>query len=76
MKCIPGDYLMKLVERMQRVGSRVAQRSKALHLNAKNVTTDTVVRIQAVSQRAVILAQRRPGLSGVARQCKYEFVLN
>jgi hypothetical protein len=35
-------------------GSRVAQRSKALHLSARGVTTDILVRFQAVSQPAVI----------------------
>ena len=36
------------------LGSRLAQRSKALHLSARGVTTDTLVQIQAVSQLAVI----------------------
>ena len=36
------------------LNSRVAQRSKALHLSVRGVTTDTLVRFQAVSQPAVI----------------------
>ena len=58
-------------------GSRVVQRSKALHLSARGVITDTLVRIQVVSQLAVIgigspigqgraqWAQQCPGLAGV-----------
>ena len=34
--------------------SRVVHRSKALHLSARGVTTDTLVRVQAVSQLAVV----------------------
>jgi hypothetical protein len=34
------------------LGSRVVQQSKALHLSALGVTTDTLGRIQAVSQLA------------------------
>ena len=37
----------------QLLGSRVVKQSKALHLSARGNTTDTLVRIQAVSQPAV-----------------------
>ena len=59
----------------------MAQRSKALHLNASGVTTDTLVRVQAVSQPAVIgssIGQLTigPASSGVGGRCKYELVLS
>ena len=38
----------------RRAQENVAQGSKALHLSARGVTTDTLVQIQAVSQPAVI----------------------
>ena len=58
------------------LGSRVAQRSKALQLSARGVTTDTLVRTQAVSQPAVIESPtgRRtigPASSGLACVGRY-----
>jgi hypothetical protein len=47
-------------------GSGVAQWSKALHLSAKGVTTDTLVRIQTVSQLAVIGSLKRRRTIGPA----------
>ena len=41
---------------MLSLGSRVVQLSKALHLSARGVTTDTLVSIQAVSQPAMIVS--------------------
>ena len=48
------NVLLPLLKAGCHLGSRVAQRSKALHLSARAVTTDTLVQIQAVSQPAVI----------------------
>jgi hypothetical protein len=58
--------------------ARVVQRSKALHLSARGVTTDSLVQIRVVSQPAVIrspierrqLAQLHLGLAGVGHYCK------
>ena len=59
----------------------MAQRSKALHLSARGVTTDTLVRIQAALQpgrkwdsqwAAHNLAQCRPGLAVIVN--KYLFL--
>ena len=55
-------------------GSRVVQWSKALHLSARSVITDTLVQIQAVSQPAVIGSPIGwptivPGLAGVGFHC-------
>ena len=45
-------------------GSRVAQGSKALHLSARGITTDTLVQIQAVSQPAVTGSPIRRCITG------------
>ena len=47
-------------------GSRVMQRSKALHLSARGVTTDTLVWIEALSQPAVFGSPTRRHTIGPA----------